>query len=207
MKKNSLKSGFTIVELAIVLVVIGIILAMAVKGKQLVETARIKADLAQIYKFETAFSIYYAKTGVLPTDLNKPRNGNASGDLDTQVLIDMEILSRNDMYSSVAGKSWGFIVCGIMTNGTYKGMTKAEAIAQRQLLGVCAVTGDPTVYGNVPSISFPAKLICYVEDVLDDRGQLTGYGRNLFYNPGFVMKNYNDCDGETGTLVYAYKVF
>ncbi len=55
-----MKKGFTIVELAIVLVVIGIILAMAVKGKALVETARYKAEINKIRKLEAAVHIWLA---------------------------------------------------------------------------------------------------------------------------------------------------
>ena len=60
------KSGFTIVELAIVLVVIGIIIGMAVKGKSLVDAARVRADLAKINKVEAAAAIYYTKTNNQP---------------------------------------------------------------------------------------------------------------------------------------------
>jgi prepilin-type N-terminal cleavage/methylation domain-containing protein len=62
---NSLKKGFTIVELAIVLVVIGIILGMAVKGKALLHSARIKAEVAKLNKFEAAVATYFAKTGTI----------------------------------------------------------------------------------------------------------------------------------------------
>lgn len=47
------QSGFTLVELAIVLVIIGLILGMAFKGKDLIDGAKVKNLAAQYNKFET----------------------------------------------------------------------------------------------------------------------------------------------------------
>ena len=61
--------GFTIVELAIVLVVIGIILAMAVKATGLMHAARVRNDVAKLNKFEAAVMTGYTITGMLPEEM------------------------------------------------------------------------------------------------------------------------------------------
>ncbi|MCI4625734.1 MAG: type II secretion system GspH family protein [Candidatus Magnetoovum sp. WYHC-5] len=59
-------SGFTLIELAIALVVIGIIIGMAVKGISLIDTSNKKADIQRINKIQTAVASYYAKYSSLP---------------------------------------------------------------------------------------------------------------------------------------------
>lgn len=56
------KKGVTLVELAIVLVVIGLLMGMAFKGKTLADYAKIKADINKINKIATALNVYYSNT-------------------------------------------------------------------------------------------------------------------------------------------------
>ena len=66
MKKQ--QSGFTLVELAIVLVVIGLILGMAFKGKDLIDGAKVKNLAAQYNKVIAASNTFYEKYGFYPGD-------------------------------------------------------------------------------------------------------------------------------------------
>jgi prepilin-type N-terminal cleavage/methylation domain-containing protein len=59
---NIKSKGFTIVELAIVLVVIGLIMGMAVKGKALVEAARYRMEVTKIRNMEVYLYAYHAAT-------------------------------------------------------------------------------------------------------------------------------------------------
>lgn len=60
--------GFTLVELAIVLVIIGLILGMAFKGKDLIDGAKVKSMAAQYNKVIAAENIFYEKYGFYPGD-------------------------------------------------------------------------------------------------------------------------------------------
>lgn len=51
------QSGFTLIELSIVLVVIGLIIGMGFKGKDLIDSAKTKSLQTQIMKIQTAFNI------------------------------------------------------------------------------------------------------------------------------------------------------
>lgn len=62
------QQGFTLVELAIVLVVIGLITGMAFKGRDLIDGAKIKNAQAQYNKVATAFNVYHEKYGNFPGD-------------------------------------------------------------------------------------------------------------------------------------------
>jgi prepilin-type N-terminal cleavage/methylation domain-containing protein len=61
--------GFTLVEMAIVMLVIGIIATLAIKGKDLVEVANVRSELRKLEKFDLA---------VKSVILQKGKNGSAS---------------------------------------------------------------------------------------------------------------------------------
>lgn len=64
--KNS--RGFTLVELAIVLVIIGIILGAVLKGQELINNAKIKRAYNQYREVLAAIYTYYDKYGFYPGD-------------------------------------------------------------------------------------------------------------------------------------------
>lgn len=88
MQKRSGDKGFTLVELAIVLVIIGIIIGAVLRGQQMIESAKLKRLYNQQREIIAAIYSYYDKYGRFPGDDN---NANArwtvttSGDNDGQI--------------------------------------------------------------------------------------------------------------------------
>lgn len=77
--KSGNEKGFTLVELAIVLVIIGIILGAVIKGKDMIENARHKQFISKLRSWEIAMNLYYDKKGVYPGDSD--RDGKINGDV------------------------------------------------------------------------------------------------------------------------------
>jgi len=75
MKEVKSKRGFTLVELAIVLVIIGIILGAVLKGQELVNNARMKRLYNQYREILAAFYTYYDRFGKFPGDDNANHPG------------------------------------------------------------------------------------------------------------------------------------
>lgn len=84
---TQLNAGFSLVELAIVLVVIGLIIGGVLKGQQLIESARLKSVFSQLNEFRLATGIFMDRFGGLPGDFphakeyihSSLQNGNGNG--------------------------------------------------------------------------------------------------------------------------------
>ena len=64
------EAGFTLVELAVVLVIIGLLLGGILKGQELIATAQVNATIAQMKGIDAAMSTFKDKYGQLPGDLS-----------------------------------------------------------------------------------------------------------------------------------------
>jgi prepilin-type N-terminal cleavage/methylation domain-containing protein len=67
---HSGRSGFTLIELSIVLVIIGLIVGGVLVGQDLIKAAEVRATISQIEKYNTAVNTFYGKYQALPGDMN-----------------------------------------------------------------------------------------------------------------------------------------
>jgi prepilin-type N-terminal cleavage/methylation domain-containing protein len=79
--------GFSLIEVAIAIVVIGLIVSFALKGKELIHTAKLNAVFDQVESFKIATQMFVEKYGDIPGSLSNAKemiddsleNGNGSG--------------------------------------------------------------------------------------------------------------------------------
>ncbi len=71
--KSGDNRGFTLIEMAIVLVIIGIIIGAVVKGQDLVDNAKSKQFASKLQAWQIALNTYYDRKGRYPGD--DDRNG------------------------------------------------------------------------------------------------------------------------------------
>ena len=67
-----MKTGFTLIELSIVLVIIGLIIGGVLVGRDLIDAATVRAQISQIEKYQTAVNTFRGKYGYLPGDMPDP---------------------------------------------------------------------------------------------------------------------------------------
>ncbi len=88
MPQRSGDKGFTLVELAIVLVIIGIIMGAVLRGQQMIESAKLKRLYNQQREIIAAIYSYYDKYGKFPGDDDTADDrwtGTAGGNGDGQI--------------------------------------------------------------------------------------------------------------------------
>ncbi len=66
------RRGFTLIELSIVLVIIGLIIGGVLVGRDLIAGATVRAQISQIEKYNTAIHTFRVKYGYLPGDIPEP---------------------------------------------------------------------------------------------------------------------------------------
>lgn len=204
--------GFTLVELAIVLIVIGLLLGMAFKGKSLVDAAKAKSDVNKYSKLATAVSVYYSKYGVLPGTITKDTPGAAPADIGTltsktlhDAILKDGLLKSNDFELSNNGKAYLHVVgCEHIV---FAGVSPVEnqwlAVKPGEGIGLC-VYRSTSSFDTIKSYNdnikgainenLPQYEVCQMEVLLDDKSLTSGDGRRSWDAPKRPdMKNGFNC--------------
>jgi prepilin-type N-terminal cleavage/methylation domain-containing protein len=102
--------GFTLIELSIVLVIIGLVVGGILLGEDLIEGARTRAQVSQIEKYQTAFVTFKGKYKGLPGDLVSSKasqfgfaaragtNGHGDGDGWLESCLDVATLNGSNVF-------------------------------------------------------------------------------------------------------------
>lgn len=213
------KNGFTLVELAIVLVVIGLLVGMAIKGKTLVEAAKSKADYQKVNKLTTAVNVYYTKYGRLPGLLP---DKTISPKLFYEEVIKEGLLKAADFKITSAGIAFLNIV-GCEKAGT-TGNLMWQIVTPTETSSLCAYNTNKSIEDMLDNENvayaqrspFPRYLACQLETLVDDKNIRNGDGRivaNSLSGTLDMENNYdcsrylNDPAGISKNGPYVYRIF
>lgn len=128
--KNRKEAGFTLVELAIVMIIIGLLIGGILKGQELVANAQVTATVAQMKGLDGALSTFRDKYSVLPGDMTSPSvrlrdctaapcndAGNANGRVDGLALTSAPAVTNEGLVAFVHMAA-ADLIAGVDINGT-----------------------------------------------------------------------------------------
>lgn len=134
------ESGFTLIELSIVLVIIGLIVGGILTGQDLIKAAEQRATLAQIEKYNTAVNTFRNKFGGIPGDLPygtannfglKPTAGSLTGGGDGNGALQDNVAAASDV-ASYGGENalfWDQISVAGLADGSWATGTAVTGLA------------------------------------------------------------------------------
>ncbi len=196
------QSGFTLIEIAIVLVIIGLLLGGILKGQELITSARVRNIIAQLDGTKAAVFGFQDRYRALPGDFSlattqisgASQNGNGDGQITgTEAIAVWDHLSHA-----------GFINGTYVYNATESTTTTPNNPygARLQLINddVYADTGTPTVRLNLKTgPQIPANILAEIDRKIDDGNALRGSIRFSAYAAGGTAPTATNCyDTTTG---------
>lgn len=134
MKNRFNKAGFTLIELSIVLVIIGLIVGGVLMGRDLIKAAQLRSLSSQLIEFETAISTFRLKYNCLPGDCADATGffGTDSGGCPAGSNGDGTCNGNGDGFLGNAASTevyrfWQHLGMSKLIAGSYTGVTEAGA--------------------------------------------------------------------------------
>lgn len=143
MRAQNSRQGFSLVELAIVLVILGLLVGGVLVGQDLIRAAEIRGTVGQVEKFDQAANAFRTKFNGFPGDVRNPANlglasTNASG---ANALADGDGLIESGSCSNAYGFGGENAVFWTHLNG--EGLIEGNTSAMTDYTAVAALTiGD-----------------------------------------------------------------
>jgi prepilin-type N-terminal cleavage/methylation domain-containing protein len=220
MQSKRVQAGFTLVEIAIVLVIIGLLLGGILKGQEMITQARIKNVVNDFNGITAAYFAYQDRYRAIPGDDNQANNrwtatafppsgglnGTGDGVISGRYMTVIGDLVANPP-TATTGESnnfwWHLRLAGFVSGSTSGPPAWSQPVnAVGGYVGV--QNGSPGLNATTPGLSglvlcsanVPDKIASAVDTQVDDQrlatGQMLGYKQSTAPNPDI-----------TGTPIYA----
>lgn len=204
------QTGFTLVEIAIVLVIIGLLLGGILKGQEMITQAKIKNVVNDFNGITAAVNSYQDRYRALPGDdltAEGRWSGSVKGD-GNGVIAGLYNAATAGTYTSAMESNlfwWHLRLAGFVggaTAGEPAGQQPSNAA--NGMMGVQS-TGMGFTSNIVCSSNLPDKIAIAVDTQMDDGSSITGQVRGLLQdapNPATGASNPTVAYAETGTNQY-----
>lgn len=179
------KNGFTLVELAVSLMIIGLLLGGVLKGQELLENARITATMKQVREYRSAYATFRSTYGAVPGDMINPQGRlpacatlpcNTSGN--GSMLVD-PMITNNDTMTARVSNSTTYLAANGEPRNFWLHLLKAGLITGVDPNGAASSPFVPGV--EVPRTPF-ANVVFYANSITFASGGAYGYNSNYSGN-------------------------
>lgn len=205
------QSGFTLIEIAIVLVIIGLLLGGVLKGQELITSARVRNLISQQDGIKAAYFGFQDRFRALPGDYSQATlninqanaNGNGDGQIQTGAAAPVPALAGFQPNEDIA--VWEHLSRAGFINGAYTfnaayGVGSAAANPYSMFLILRADNGylDPNVAVPVrhnlkTGNQVPADILAEIDRKVDDGSPQTGTFRFTNVSAAGIAPNQATC--------------
>ncbi len=177
------QAGFTLVEIAIVMVIIGLLIGGIIKGQAMIHNAKVKRVIKQADELRAAIMGFYDKYGVYPGDEDKaaiPPGTDAEGDGDGQI----EAAEQYEVYRDLQ--------LADLISGSYNGTSELPNHAFGDNVTMYWVDPGPgTAKHNFIFYNLPAEVCLEIDQKFDDGVYNTGtISGSAAYTAGNTIPNF-----------------
>lgn len=205
-------SGFTLIELAIVLVVIGLLLGGVLKGQELIESARVRNIISQLDSIKAAYYAFQDKYRGAPGDYpGALAHANLSGIANAQVGGNGDGVVRDIPQARESLLLWVHLSHANLIAGSYDATSSLpdstgewprnpyNATLQLQYDGNFARANGVARLNLKTGNQIPAKVLAEIDRKIDDGRANSGNFRFSAYNGGGVIPEEARCyDAQSG---------
>ncbi len=200
------KRGFTLVELSIVLVVIGLLVGGVLVGQSMIKNARLQSFMNDLASYNSAATTFQIKYDCVPGDCSgviknkfglpvNPVNGRGAGDMDG--LIDGRYDSGSGWWWHDGGDWWngsGAEMSDFWLQLAFSGLIKEPFHLIMQGDGLCYWDWFGNTRGRImPTVMETSMLLA------------TSIDEKNYYRTGFRDTSTHPCNGRTGDFALSFE--
>ncbi len=134
------EDGFTLVELSIVLVIIGLIIGGILAGQDMIRAAEVRATISQVEKYNTAVNTFRDKYRYIPGDINSTKAAEFG-----MTVRDATVVGQGDGNTRLEGCSAGATVYGCETALFWRDLAQVNLVGEDMNYATNALGGGGAV--------------------------------------------------------------
>ncbi|MDD2840207.1 MAG: prepilin-type N-terminal cleavage/methylation domain-containing protein [Rickettsiales bacterium] len=184
--KNNTK-GFSLIELSIVLIIIGLLIAGITGGASLIKSAELRSTISEVRNYQTAVNAFYTEKGYLPgtnegttSQMNLLYSGTAWHELNTAKITDFDATATTAAFTASTSNSLtGKMKGSIYLLGYISTYTANSNVVNGNSLILASATGTSTTGTVAPGaitagLALRPSVAKQIDDKMDDGKPASG---------------------------------